>query len=134
MRTEKEIRNLKENLDEVKRDLEFVKRQLNEMDKKLKDIQYEHEEEKEIANEEKTYYFTDIEKEWLNMIDSKYNWIARDVDGELYLYENKPKIECCVWECQDGDLVCIDNYVTNNLKFDSIKREDKEPCEFRKFI
>lgn len=34
--------------------------------------------------------FTDIEKRILEATDKSYKWIARDKDGELYIYEKKP--------------------------------------------
>lgn len=33
---------------------------------------------------------TEFEKEFLNNIDKTFKWIARDKDGELNVYRNKP--------------------------------------------
>ena len=34
--------------------------------------------------------FTDVEKLILKKTDESYKWIARNKDGELYIYEKKP--------------------------------------------
>jgi len=52
--------------------------------------------------------FTDEEKLALKSTNKKFKYIARDEDGDLYLYETKPFKDECVFNTNDGDyrLVC----------------------------
>ena len=56
-------------------------------------------------------------------------WLARDKDGELVIYENKPfKDECAdIWTCAGQYVYLPDNW------FPEVKWEDKEPTKV-KFI
>lgn len=66
---------------------------------------------------------TDEERTILENIDKKYNYIARDKDGWLYLYENKPKKFSSLWE-YDEYSTCVDFCVFKHLfKFVDWKNE-----------
>ncbi len=66
--------------------------------------------------------FTDDEKNIARHIDKEYKWIARDSDGNLCIYEEKPEKEEYAW--YNG--VCKYIYYFNHL-FSAIKWEDEEP-------
>ena len=66
--------------------------------------------------------FTEIEKTIARNIDKEYKWMARDNDGNLYVYEGKPKKEESSWY-SDG---CSLFFQFSHL-FSAIKWEDEEP-------
>ena len=51
-------------------------------------------------------------------------WIARDEDGDLWLYEKKPLKQHGYWACISGDCQILDL----NL-FPEVKCSDQEPRE-----
>lgn len=51
-------------------------------------------------------------------------WIARDDDGRLFLYKNKPRKENYYWYPADDDYFSIDNAL-----FPEIKKNDPEPTK-----
>ena len=81
---------------------------------------------------EPRWTFTDDEKVILRNIQKEYKWMARDKDGFLVISSEKlnKKEDCWI-----VDRVCAYYYfnIFNKL-FQSIKFEDDEPCEFRKYI
>lgn len=70
--------------------------------------------------------FSDTEKIIARNIDTEYKWIARDRDGNLYVYEGKPKKEESSWY-SDG---CSLFFQFNHL-FPAIKWDDEEPTRIR---
>lgn len=79
---------------------------------------------------EPAWKFTDTEKTILGAIDKKYKYIARDQDGSIYLYyEASIKRDDC-WE-QDYDFSDLMDF---QGMFQTIKWEDDEPCEFRRYF
>lgn len=66
--------------------------------------------------------FSDAEKIIARNIDKEYQWMARDRDGNLYVYEGKPKKEESSWY-SDG---CSLFFQFNHL-FSAIKWKDEEP-------
>lgn len=46
--------------------------------------------------------FTDDEKAILRSLRSGFDWIARDKDGSINVYEDKPQREEGMFKCQDG--------------------------------
>lgn len=48
---------------------------------------------------------TPVEREFLSIVDSHYNYIARDARGQLYLFENEPK------KTDSGDFTYPDGWV-----------------------
>jgi len=75
--------------------------------------------------------FTEDEKVILRNIPKGYDWIARDGDGDICIYKAISDKNNCFWSYFHQDSLCLT--VFNHL-FQSIKFEDKEPCEFRKFL
>ena len=66
--------------------------------------------------------FTDTEKIIAKSIDREYEWLARDSDGNLYIYERKPRKDECSWYSDDYDCLFYFNHL-----FSAIKWEDEEP-------
>ncbi|MDD4001096.1 MAG: hypothetical protein PHX62_09445 [Bacilli bacterium] len=95
-------------------------------------IQYEKQENYErikFKSQKKKPKFTEDEKVILRNIPEGYNWIARDRNDIVFWYKNKPyKLLNASWRGHDCLLNPFDNL------FQSIQWEDKEPCEFRKFL
>lgn len=84
---------------------------------------------KPVVKEESKWTFTEDEKVILKSLDSKYEYIARDEDGKVFIYDAKPRKRLASWISDRYD----DLSIFTNL-FESVKWEDSEPCEFRKFI
>lgn len=92
---------------------------------------------KPAVNEPKTWKFTEDEKAILRNLPEKYQYIARDNSGDLFVYYVKPLKNGDCWYPNYPDsrtLWNLSSFVFYNNIFKSIKWEDKEPCEFRKFI
>ena len=70
--------------------------------------------------------FTEEEKALLRAL-SKINWVAKDRNGEVYLYSNKPSkiVQGWGWDLKNGYMIKLQNF--SDLKFESIKWEDEEP-------
>lgn len=66
--------------------------------------------------------FTEDEKAIARNIDEEYKWIARDRDGELCIYEEKPRKEGNYWYFDGYGRISYFNHL-----FSAIKWEDKEP-------
>ena len=78
----------------------------------------------EIIKLPKKKEFTDDELCILKNIDKEYKWIARDEDGELYLFKEKPYKSLGVWETKS---VRTTDFLCYNYLFQSITSEDEEP-------
>lgn len=82
--------------------------------------------------EKEKWNFTEDEKVILRNLPEGYKWIARDMNGGLYIFTEKPRKNNVDWLC---------NYM-NNFRgipmfqhiFQCIQWSDTEPCEFRKYI
>lgn len=70
--------------------------------------------------------FTEAEKTIARNIDWEYKWMARDWDGNLCIYEEKPKKRNDRWISDDYDYIFYFNYL-----FSAIKWEDDEPTLIR---
>ena len=70
--------------------------------------------------------FTEVEKTIARNIDIGYKWMARDQDGNLCIYEEKPKKEECSWYDDVYKYLCYFNHL-----FPAIKWEDDEPTLIR---
>lgn len=69
---------------------------------------------------------TENEKKFLDIIDPEFKYIARDLDGELYIFKRKPKKLKELWGYLDN---CrrIEEKFFRELSFSFIKWEDREP-------
>lgn len=70
--------------------------------------------------------FTNDEKAIARNIDEEYKWIARDRDGNLCVYDGKPKKRNDSWISDDYEYLCYFNHL-----FPAIKWEDEEPTRIR---
>lgn len=75
---------------------------------------------------------TDAEKVILESLDKKWEYIARDKDGELYVYEGKPHRHTTSWS-SDWDDEDDDMSLFEHL-FSFIKWEDEEPYKIEDLI
>lgn len=66
---------------------------------------------------------TEAERTILTNVDKAYQWIARDKNGSLFIYDEEPNKEYSYWKC-DGDN--FELAVFEHL-FEFIKWEDEEP-------
>ena len=73
---------------------------------------------------------TDDEKAILRSVDNKFEFIARDKDGVLFIYMRKPYKDKTRWE--SGALVTTLD-IFNHL-FQSIKWEDEEPWSIKELL
>lgn len=75
-----------------------------------------------------TSKFTSDDLIFMNHIPIEYNWIARDLDGTLYVYNQKPyktyRRELGEW-CSESKTFTLD-YLFENI-FPNIRWEDEEP-------
>lgn len=64
---------------------------------------------------------TEDEKAILRNLPKEYKWIARDIDGCLYVYASKPKKGITMWESDGLPMIPFDHL------FQFIQWEDDEP-------
>ena len=70
---------------------------------------------------EKKLVISEDEKAILRNVPKHYEWIARDIDGRLYIYASKPKKGLTIWLDTGLPMVSFDHL------FRFIKWEDNEP-------
>ena len=70
---------------------------------------------------EKKLVISEDEKAILRNVPKHYEWIARDIDGHLYIYASKPKKGLTIWLDTGLPMVSFDHL------FRFIKWEDNEP-------
>ena len=77
--------------------------------------------------------FSEDEKAILRNLSEEYEWIARDENNNLFVYEVKPTKNHAlgVWQVYSSFCKSLKYY---NYLFKTIKWTDDEPCEFRKYI
>ena len=66
--------------------------------------------------------FTEVEKTIARNINKEYKWMARDWDGNLCIYEEKPRKEEDSWYFGGYDYISYFNHL-----FSAIQWEDEEP-------
>ena len=71
---------------------------------------------------------TEDEKVILRNVPYDYKWIARDIDGCLYVYESKPKKGITMWESDGLPMIPFDHL------FQFIQWEDKEPYSIEELL
>ena len=84
----------------------------------------------ERKEKEKTPLLSEAEYHILKNSSTRWKWIARDRDGDLFLYENEPNKSNVYWIAERGD---IDLTVYNHL-FPCVKWKDDEPWEIAKLL
>ena len=71
---------------------------------------------------------TEDEKVILRNLPKHYEWIARDIDGCLYVYASKPKKGITMWESDGLPMITFDHL------FEFIKWEDDEPYSIEELL
>ena len=92
---------------------------------------------KNIIKIPKKKNFTDDELCILRNIDKEYKWIAKDRDGDLWIYTNKPKKEYDrYWrDCSSSKSLSFEPLdIFKNSLFTEIKWEDEEPIYIDSYI
>ena len=77
---------------------------------------------------EKKLVISEDEKAILRNVPKHYKWIARDLNGHLYIYVSKPKKGLTIWVNTGLPMVSFDHL------FRFIKYEDKEPYSIEKLL
>ena len=81
--------------------------------------------------------FTDDELCILRNIDKEYKWIAKDIDGDLWIYTNKPKKEYDrYWkDCSSFKSLSFEPLdIFKNSLFTEIEWEDEEPVYIDDYV
>ena len=86
---------------------------------------------KEIIKLPKKKQFSQETLNFFKCIDKKFEWIAKDKDGEVCIYINKPKKEDVSWD--NFSLYKPLNIFKNSL-FTEIKWEDEEPVYIDDYV
>jgi hypothetical protein len=73
------------------------------------------------------------EKIVLENVCKNFNWIARDLNNDLYLFSNKPTkiFSGSIWDSNGSEITSFSAY---NHLFIFIKYEDKEPYKISNLI
>ena len=71
---------------------------------------------------------TEDEKTILRNLPKHYKWIARDIDGHLYIYASKPKKGLTIWVDTGLPMIPFDHL------FRFIKWEDDEPYSIEELL
>ena len=79
--------------------------------------------------EQPKWKFTEDEKAILRNLPENYKWIARDSDGNIFVYEDRLRKASGALTDSSHHRLPLFNHM-----FQTIKWEDEEPCEFRKYI
>ena len=88
---------------------------------------------KEIIKLPKKKQFSQDTLNFFKCIDKKYEWIARDEDGEVWLFKNKPKkIADGIWDATGDDFESAT--LVNLLLFKEILWEDEEPVYIDDYV
>lgn len=77
---------------------------------------------------EKKLVISEDEKAILRNLPKYYKWIARDIDGRLYIYASKPKKRLTMWESMGSPMILFDHI------FKFIKWEDDEPYSIEELL
>ena len=83
-----------------------------------------------LAEHKETVKITKNEKAILESIDKEYKWIARDSDGNLGVYTDKPSKNFYGW----GNHDYYKYFELFNHLFQFIKFEDKEPYNIQELL
>ena len=66
-------------------------------------------------------------------IDKEWEWIAKDFDGEIFIYDKKPNKDRDSWNGKEVTGVYINNYINRSI-FDQIHWEDEEPVYIDDYV
>ena len=85
----------------------------------------------EIIKLPKKKQFSQDTLNFFKYIDKKFEWIAKDKDGEVCIYINKPKKEDVSW---DNFSLYKPLDIIKDILFDKIKWEDEEPIKIDDYV
>ncbi len=88
---------------------------------------------KPIWEEKKKIVIPDDCKNILKIIDKKYNWIAKDSDGAVCIYKDKPVKEEKDWEDRKYDFETLTKLFDGSL-FDWLSWDNEEPVNLREVL
>ena len=109
----------RDNLTDIDNALEFDIMKVYK-DYTCKELLWERKEKKLVISED--------EKAILRNVPKHYEWIARDIDGRLYIYASKPKKGLVIWLDTGLPMVSFDHL------FRFIKWEDDEPYSIEELL
>ena len=66
-------------------------------------------------------------------IDKEWEWIAKDFDGDIFIYDKKPNKDRNSWYGKGVTGLYINNYINQSL-FDQIHWEDEEPIYTHDYV
>lgn len=115
--------------DDLKEYLIKIKQFFVDNAEELKDLKWTYNHQSELTDEPK-WNFTDDEKVILRNLSKEYKWIARDKDGDVFIYNLEPIKRNEDWKGSAYEMQ-LDFY---SHLFQSIQWTDDEPCNFREII
>ena len=86
-----------------------------------------------IAKLPKKKQFSQDTLNFFKCIDKEWEWIAKDFDGEIFIYDKKPNKVRDRWNGKGVTGLYINNYVNQSL-FDQILWEDEEPVYIDDYV
>ena len=103
----------------------------------LNEDRYSHLEVNDLVNKEiikipKKKEFSQDTLNFFKMIDKRWEWIAKDKDERVFVYDGKPiKTKSYSWDCSK---YCRKLDVLNQSIFDQIHWEDEEPIYIDDYV
>ena len=87
----------------------------------------------EIIRLPKKKQFSQDTLNFFKCIDKEWEWIAKDFDGDIFIYDKKPNKDRDSWNGKEVTGVYINNYI-NHYIFDHIHWEYKEPVYIDDYV
>ena len=87
----------------------------------------------EITKLPKKKQFSQDTLNFFKCIDKEWEWIAKDFDGDIFIYDKKPNKDRDSWNGKGVTGVYINNYVNQSL-FDQIHWDDEEPVYIDDYV
>ena len=88
---------------------------------------------KNIIKLPKKKQFSQETLNFFKCIDKEWEWIAKDFDGEIFIYDKKPNKDRDSWNGKEVTGVYINNYINQSI-FDQIHWEDEEPIYIDDYV
>lgn len=84
-----------------------------------------------MKNKEKKV-FSEADKAYVKAMD-KLNWFARDEDGNVWGFDNKPFKKYCYWHATSTGFVLFKSFASS-ATFEPLSWEDDEPTSREKIL
>ena len=88
---------------------------------------------KNIIKLPKKKQFSQDTLNFFKCIDKEWEWIAKDFDGDIFIYDKKPNKDRNSWYGKGVTGLYINNYINQSL-FDQIHWEDEEPIYTHDYV